>query len=107
MLFLSKSHMSQTFPTIFHRSLKKWEIMDLNSTSPSESQKVVAMFREKRTANTNDTSLIEELVLELEEKLKKLGKANDTLSEVQALERHQKINRATDVESEVNILDKL
>ena len=67
--FLYKSHMSQIFPIIRHRSLKKWETMDLNSTIPTESQKLVTTFREKGTANMNDdSSLIEELLLRLEKK---------------------------------------
>lgn len=52
-------------------------MLDLTSTVPTESQKLVAIYREKRAANGGDDGLIQDLVCEQEEKLQKLSKPKD------------------------------
>lgn len=43
-------------------SMKRWETLDLKSTSPNASQKLVASFKEKRSTTSNDAALIAELL---------------------------------------------
>ncbi|KAK3913100.1 28S ribosomal protein S23, mitochondrial [Frankliniella fusca] len=43
-------------------AMKRWETLDLRSTTPNASQELVATFKEKRSSNSNDAALIKELL---------------------------------------------